>query len=309
MKFIISEQEKNEIRGLYGLLNEEISISLPITVRDSYTAKNCDELHAFQSTGGKVIGNMNVTVGDKLKKIYDDGINPKVTNVMVDVKDMTVNWTVTIDKSDDGYAWVGFTSRGAGCNNDVINRAVSTSAGNDKQSAKSKIETTYNEQDIDIEIVNDFVYTDPANKNSFRQVFYRYTKPINNPPKKSTQIDSQQNQTTQKTYKFEDNTFEGLRKQLKSQNFPILIDEQSIKLSVSYSKTNKTLKIEVTFNPGKTVIKGMSIIPDNSGSEEVFKDRLDKMKDDNKKDGLTMYTPKNLKGNLEGIHYQLVYFT
>jgi hypothetical protein len=195
-KFIISESEKNDIRRMYGLIKEE-SIVLPTTVSDSYTATDCDELHAFQSTGGKVIGNMNVTVGKKLQEIYDSGVNPKVTNVKVSVQGMTVTWTVTIDKSNDGKAWVGFTSRGAGCNDDVKNRADSAAAGNDVQSAKSRIESTYGEQGIEIEIVNDYFYD--GGKNSFRQIFYRYTKPKNNPPKSTQQTPTKTQTTSQQT--------------------------------------------------------------------------------------------------------------
>ena len=47
------------------------NISLPLVVSDSYIASNCDELHAFQSTNGKVVGNMNVIVGDMLKKLHN----------------------------------------------------------------------------------------------------------------------------------------------------------------------------------------------------------------------------------------------
>jgi hypothetical protein len=183
-KLFITESEKNDIRRMYELINEE-GITLPVTVKGSYTASNCDELHAFQSTDGKVIGNMNVIVGDKLQQIYDSGINPKVTNVKVEVKEMTVTWTVTIDKSNDGKAWVGFTSRGAGCNNDIIERAESSSSGNDVKTAKTKIESKYGEQGVEIQKVNDFIYTE--GKNSFKQVFYRYTKPKNNPSRGSQQ--------------------------------------------------------------------------------------------------------------------------
>jgi hypothetical protein len=131
-------------------------------------------------TCGKVIGNMNVLVGNKLEELYNNGMNPMVSNVSVSVKDNKVSWTCTIVPSPDGKAWVGFTSRGAGCNNDVINRAESVSQGNDIGTAKKKIMTTFNESKIDIEKVNDFVYK--GGKNSFKQVFYRYTKPNSFPP-------------------------------------------------------------------------------------------------------------------------------
>lgn len=169
-------------------------MTFPITIKNSYTATNCDELHAFQSTclardnngnciNSKIVGDMHVIVGDKLQEIYNNKINPKVTKVSVKVQGMVVTWYAVIDQSDDGNAWVGFTSRGAGCDNDIINRAESVSVGNDVGTLTNRILEVYKESSIDIEIVNDFVYN--GGSNSFRQVFYRYTKPISNPPHSS----------------------------------------------------------------------------------------------------------------------------
>ena len=171
MKVLISEQQ------LKHIITEQSS---SVVVSGNYTASNCDELHAFQSTSGKVIGNMNVLVGNKLEELYKSGMNPMVSKVKVTVTGMTVDWTCTIIPSPDGKAWVGFTSRGAGCNGDVINRSVSKAKGNDIGSAKNKILTTFNESNIDIQVVNDFLHK--GGENSFRQVFYRYTKPNSFPP-------------------------------------------------------------------------------------------------------------------------------
>jgi hypothetical protein len=185
MKIVISEQQ------LRRIITEQSST---VVVKGTYTAGDCDELHAFQGTGGRVIGNMNVLVGNKLEELYKGGMNPMVSKVDVKVNGMTVNWSCTIVPSTDGKAWVGFTSRGAGCNNDVINRAESVSQGNDIGTAKKKIMTTFNESKIDIEKVNDFVHK--GGKNSFRQVFYRYTKPNSFSPvsgDKTTPIDKSNN--------------------------------------------------------------------------------------------------------------------
>lgn len=174
MKLTITEEEKKDILSRYGILSEQ-PVNLPVRIIGSYVANDCDELHAFQSTGGKVIGNMNVIVGKKLEEIYNAGINPKVTNVKVRVSEMKVNWSVTIEESNDGKAWVGFTSRGAGCGNDVYDRAESSSSGNDIGTLSDKIRSTFGENKISIEVVNDFIYED--DENGFRQIFYRYTKP------------------------------------------------------------------------------------------------------------------------------------
>jgi hypothetical protein len=244
-KFILTESEKNDILKMYGLINEN-PISLPTQVTGSYTATNCDELHAFQGTGGKVIGNMNMIVGNKLKEIYDSGIAPKVTNVQVKVQGMNVTWTVTIDKSDDGKAWVGFTSRGAGCNNNVNNRAVSAQVGNDMESVKSKIKSTYNLKEIEIEMVNDFIHN--GGENSFRQVFYRYTKPNGSPSVGQSQV---------KSISIQGNSFGDLRNKLKSETNGVLIDENSVNIDID--------TFSVTYNVGQTKIQNMSLIFDDSG--------------------------------------------
>ena len=187
MKVLV--EDINRMKSIMGLIVEQNS---SVIVSGTYTATNCDELHAFQSSGGKVIGNMNVIVGNKLDELYKKGINPMVSKVDISVNGMTVNWSCTIVPSLDGKAWMGFTSRGAGCNNDVINRAESVSKGNDMESAKQRIISTFNEPNIDIEKINDFINTDGGTilKNkivngggkAFRQVFYRYTKPNEFPP-------------------------------------------------------------------------------------------------------------------------------
>ena len=257
---------------MYGLIKEQM-VTLPTTVTDSYSAKDCDELHAFQGTNGKVIGNMNVTVGNKLQEIYNSGVSPKVTNVKVEVNGMTVTWTVTIDKSNDGKAWVGFTSRGAGCNNDIINRAVSASHGNDSETAKTNIKSTYGELDIEIEIVNDFIYSGATTgKNSFRQVFYRYTKPINNPPKgyQQQKAKAQPNPKPQPNQQTNGNkkitiTATGigdLRDKLKNKTKGMSIDLKSVNLDID--------NFTVTFNLGNQKVENLSILWSNESDKELI---------------------------------------
>ena len=189
------------------LLNEQ-SVSFPLSVKGNYIANNCDELHAFQSTGGKKIGNMNVIVGNKLKEIYKSGYNPKVTEVNVVVSNKTVKWEAIITESKDGNAWIGFTSRGAGCNNDIQNRATSTQSGNDIGTLRSRIVSAglNSNDDFELEEVNDYVYD--GGKDSFKQVFYRYTRPNDYPPHTSlssptTHKNSIKHNNDQKTLKKE----------------------------------------------------------------------------------------------------------
>ena len=157
---------------------------LPITLTGTYTAANCDELHAFQSTGGKVIGNMNVIVGNKLKDIYSQGIPPEVTRVDVSVNGMTVNWSVKIDISQNGEAWMGFTSRGAGCGNNIYARATSEQAGNGPIALKNAIVNAGYNPTLDsfkLSPINDFVSSLGDPTMNFKQVFYKYTRPNDYP--------------------------------------------------------------------------------------------------------------------------------
>ena len=250
--------------------------SLPVTVTGSYTASNCDELHAFQGTGGKVIGNMNDTVGKKLAELYASGINPKPTKVTVSVNGMTVSWSVTIDKSNDGKAWVGFTSRGAGCNNNVKARANSVAAGNDVGTAKTRIESTYGESNIEIEEVNDYFYN--GGPNSFRQIFYRYTKPKANPPisdqtQSTQQVQPQTTQSSGQTVTIVEANINDLRNSIKTQTAGISIDPASIKFDISDYK--------LTYQTGSTKIQGISLIFDNISQENLMQVRLPAIKSKN----------------------------
>lgn len=188
MKIVISEQQ------LRRIISEETSST--IIVSSGFTASNCDELHAFQSTkeeiNGKMItktiGNMNVLVGDKLQELYNKGINPTVKKVTVTVKGMRVDWVCEIGESTDGKAWLGFTSRGSGCGNQSKDAAERASQKKDIRSIKANIESAYGESNIDIEKFAVKTHTDGGN--SFVQIFYRYTKPNSFPPIASGKVTS-----------------------------------------------------------------------------------------------------------------------
>ena len=167
-------QESNQ-RLEKRLFNEQ---SNSLLVSDSYTAEDCDELHAFESTkrtiNGQVVtvtvGGMNTKVANKINEWNSKGINVKPISVDVRVNGMTVSWTVTFEKSD--VNWVGFTSRGAGCNDNVDYRAGNDAINNGPKSVVDRLKTK-NKTVGKIEIVNDFKYN--GGNNTFKQVFYRYT--------------------------------------------------------------------------------------------------------------------------------------
>ena len=159
----------------------------PVFVEGEYTAKNCDELHAFESTHGRTIGGMNTKVNAELEKIYQTGINPQVTEVDVtmDPQAMKVKWKVKIEQSKDGQAWVGFTSRGSSGAGAFV-RANGKSVGQDFDTIQSKVRTAKSEPNAQLKLVKDFLFnlTDKGigtGKCPTRQLFYVYTRPIKFP--------------------------------------------------------------------------------------------------------------------------------
>jgi hypothetical protein len=152
-------------------------------VQGTFKGRNCDELHAFQSTGGRVIGGMNDKVNEKLKELYSKGINPEVQEVFVDMDadKMQVNWVVKIAPSKDGKAWMGFTSRGSS-GSTAYDRADGKHVGQDFDSVLKKVRSATNEPNAEMELVLDHLYNlnrqkEKLGKCPTRQLFYKYTKP------------------------------------------------------------------------------------------------------------------------------------
>jgi hypothetical protein len=116
MKKLITEIDR--MKSMMGLIVEDESVSLPVVVSGSYKVGkgDCDSFHAFNDNGSRVIGGMNNKVNEKLVELWNKKINPDITsvNVEMDSNTMEVKWSVTINKSTDGKAWVGIYSRGGG---------------------------------------------------------------------------------------------------------------------------------------------------------------------------------------------------
>lgn len=154
-----------------------------VYVEGSFKGANCDELHAFQNTGSKVIGGMNDKVRAKLEELYRQGMNPEVSEVWVDMnpEKMEVKWKVRISPSKDGKAWVGFTSRGS-AGYTAYDRAVGVEQGQDFYSVRRKVRQTTNEPNAEMELVLDYLHNLNRNKEVLgkcptRQLFYKYTRP------------------------------------------------------------------------------------------------------------------------------------
>jgi len=275
-KFIITEEEKKSIRGLYGLNEQTNSLS----VSGDYTAKDCDELHAFESTrkldkktNTEVrvpIGEMHSKVANKINEWNSKGINVKPISVDVSVNGMTVNWTVTFEQSDDN--WVGFTSRGAGCNDRVDYRAGNDAINNGPKSIIQNL-TDQKKTLGKIEIVDEFKYN--GGNNTFKQVFYRYTLVDKTSGSKPTPTTPQPSQPkTQPTQPNKSETIEvtginSFQEEVKAKTSGgISIDVSS----VVFSRTNSTFK--VSYSTGETKIAGMTLMIDET-SKTNLNDRIE----------------------------------
>ncbi len=169
---------------------------LPYALTDSYDVttfnfgNNCDKLHAFQGTSGRDVGNMNVKVGKVLTDLYNAGINPTVVSVEVRVSGPVVTWTATVDKSTDGKAWVGFSSRGSATSLAVANENYDGNP-NANPPVVGLLENIKNNfpsdaSSVELQPVAGFINlrsTIGQTQCEFWQKFAKYTLPVTKPPR------------------------------------------------------------------------------------------------------------------------------
>ena len=124
-----------------------------------------DALHSFESRKSDGFGGkMSTKIREALMKMYNDGINPEVTDlkVNVDSKKYEVTWEAKLEPSKDGKAYIGFVTRG------------SAGSGADARALGQIDKMKEQVGGEDYKIVLDF-------KNPtgiyIRQFFYTYTKP------------------------------------------------------------------------------------------------------------------------------------
>ena len=148
----------------------------PILLKGGYqvpqgTPNMADALHSFERRKSDGFGGrMSTQIREKLREVYNQGINPDVSNlkVNVDSKNYKVDWEATIEESKDGKAYVGFSTIG------------SAGSGADSRALK-QIDSMkkWVEGAKDYTLVLDF--KNPSGV-YIRQFFYKYTKPNDFPP-------------------------------------------------------------------------------------------------------------------------------
>lgn len=167
-KFILTKEDKKSIRSLYGL-NEQ-TITLPLPISDTFTSYDEDSAHRLTGLEKKI--------DIALEKIYNQGINPKMYDVKLQVvrngNTFTTSSSLIIDKSNDGKAWTGFATRGS-IGYDYVNRAdgqIDGSANADGRSLKEKLESGADAVEI-IPISNSPI---TINNVQLKQYFVQFTK-------------------------------------------------------------------------------------------------------------------------------------
>lgn len=140
-----------------------------VVIKDGYSVpsnvKNKgDALHSFERRKSDGFGGrMSTKIKEALVKMYEQGINPDVTDlkVNVDAKNYKVTWEATIEPSKDGKAYTGFMTFGS-----AGGGADSRAKGQEK-AMKEKVGGK------DYKLVLDFVNPKDI---YIRQFFYKYTK-------------------------------------------------------------------------------------------------------------------------------------
>jgi hypothetical protein len=173
--YIKKSQILNQTLEKINLIEENVT-SLPIKIGTTWQSPikgDADLLHSFERRKKDKKGAYIATqINEKLKQLYDSGINPDITNLTlnVDSKNYKVTWSATIDESKDGKAYMGISTRGsAGGGADI--RALGQVEPLKRQLQKIGAK--------DITQVLDF---DNKSGVKIRQYFFKYTLPEKYPP-------------------------------------------------------------------------------------------------------------------------------
>jgi hypothetical protein len=147
------------------------------TVSGTFTSNDGDTAHNFK--------NLEDKLGPVLKEVYDMGINPKITNISAKItksenNQFTTSYSATVGKSNDGKAWMGFTSRGS-FGTDYERRAdgqIDGSTNLDGNTLEQKLKSNLSAGEMEI------ITTYKDSSVPVKQYFVQFTKPQQFPPHK-----------------------------------------------------------------------------------------------------------------------------
>lgn len=176
------QEQVSRIKTMMGVLTED-EVTFPIVKSGSYTAplSNCDRLHAFNDTKSGPVGKMNDIINPILIDVYKKGFNPDITDIEVNItrgSQYTVEWTVTINESTDGNAWVGLYSRGHGGRGSWVFSDVSTTKGHASIDDCKKSNYIRKRGTVDeMVLVKDYEFNKDGKIDGCQvnQLFYKYT--------------------------------------------------------------------------------------------------------------------------------------
>jgi hypothetical protein len=239
-KFILTEEDRKSIRGLYGL-NEQSSDIVQIKGEQPYpNGTDWDSVHGILGSK-KIDDDLEKRVGDKLKSGSYRVTNVKVSSYVSGNKVIT-DGTVTL-VSDTNNPDIAFTTRGSILDNyeqrhdNQVNGLVDRLSAYYQGTARQ---------------FGPFIVDVKGTTEKYKQSFFAISKP-------NVQPKTQQN--APETESIDGNSLIEFRKNLKSKTADILIDESSVKFSYS----NNMFK--VSYSTGETEISGMTLVFDPSETE------------------------------------------
>lgn len=294
MKFIISEQEKNQIRGLYkGLLSEQQNLEVTISGQQPFPNTNWDSVHA--PFGSKKLQD---DLEDRVSKALANG-NYRVENVVITtVKEgstIKTNGTVTLrPASANELPHKYFTTRGS----------IGVVAKTEEEKADPDYYVTRHDGQVNgldgrlksyyksngVETFGPYEIFIKGTNYAYKQSFFAIEGQPSNKTSNSTQ--SPQNTGGTKKSTLQGNSFPDLRNKVKSW----FDDGFSINPNSFVLDTN-TFKLQ--YSEGDTPVKSVSLIYDDQGQLE---NRLPQLLQKNP----TMKVAK--KGKVSNIEWAILYF-
>ena len=122
---------------------------------------------------------MNTKVNKELMDLYKKGFNPDITAVDVEMNSdtMEVKWSVTINKSEDGNAWIGLYSRGGGAISEPGQYPDTLTTTNKHTSVEAAKTSPYIKKRGTVDkMVPVKIFTHSPKKGCrVKQIFYKYT--------------------------------------------------------------------------------------------------------------------------------------
>ena len=275
------EENINRIKEVMGVINEQAQVeTISHTITQPYPNPNWDTVHAFSTKASD--SDLEDKVGLKLKsgnyRVVDVRISTTIIGNTIQTKgDVDLKMI-----AQNEMPHISFTTRGSIGIPGAINKEGLTYVDrHDKQvkGIEDRLKAYYKSNDV--KTFGPFEIAIDKTNYAYKQTFFA----IEGTPTPT----NQQTPTT-----ITANSMDELRTNLKTQTQNISIDPNTI--------TFDSNKFSVSFNPGNTKIKSMSIIYDNEGKLD---DRLENII---KPKNPTMVVAKKDNSNIN-LQWAVVYFT